>query len=99
MVKLGFARPAIVVAVLSAMTFSSDARAQDARVTFLHVNDIYVMEGKDGSGLAPLLTLMERERRRARGQTLRRRSSHRAEILRFVPSLSARHKTPSCRYS
>lgn len=46
------------------------AIAQDARITFLHVNDIYVMESKDGSGLAPLMTLIERERARAPGRVL-----------------------------
>ena len=70
MVKLGFARAVIVAASLSAGAFATAAVAQDARITFLHVNDVYVMAGKDGGGLAPLMTLIERERARARGQAL-----------------------------
>ena len=70
MVKFGFVRAVIVVASLLATALAPAAIAQDARITFLHVNDVYVMEGKDGSGLAPLMTLIGRERDRARGQAL-----------------------------
>ena len=70
MVEFRFARAVIVVASLSASALVTSATAQDARVTFLHINDIYLMAGKDGSGLAPLMTLIQRERTRARGQAM-----------------------------
>ncbi len=70
MVKFGCARAVVVVASLWAAALAPTAVAQDARITFLHVNDVYVMAGKDGGGLAPLMTLIGRERTRARGQAL-----------------------------
>ncbi len=70
MVKFGFVRAMFVAASLFPAVLVPAAIAQDARITFLHVNDIYVMAGKDGSGLAPLMTLIQRERTRARGQAM-----------------------------
>ena len=40
MVKFGFVRAVIVVASLLATALAPAAIAQDARITFLHVNDI-----------------------------------------------------------
>ena len=70
MIITEFIRAAVTVTSLLASALAPAAIAQDARVTFLHVNDIYMFEGRDGSGLAPLMTLIKRERARAPGLTM-----------------------------
>ena len=57
----GLASCLIFVALLLTSPFG---RAEALRITFLHVNDIYEVEPRDGiGGFAPLMTLIERERR------------------------------------
>ena len=69
-ISFTWARTALVATLLALAAGSPNLAAQDARITFLHINDIYVMETKGGGGLAPLMTLLQRERARARGQAL-----------------------------
>ena len=70
MIITEFIRAAVTVTSLLASALAPAAIAQDACVTFLHVNDIYMLGGRDGSGLAPLMTLIKRERARAPGPTM-----------------------------
>lgn len=55
----------MIVAALVALTWAGEALAEQVRLTFLHVNDIYEYRPVEGKGgLAELLTVLERERGR-----------------------------------
>ncbi|WP_242442806.1 bifunctional UDP-sugar hydrolase/5'-nucleotidase [Magnetospirillum sp. 15-1] len=55
----------IIVAVLACLVGTGQAMAEQVRLTFLHVNDIYEYRPVEGKGgLAELLSVLERERGR-----------------------------------
>lgn len=55
----------MLVAALAVLAWAGVARAEQVRLTFLHVNDIYEYKPVEGrGGLAELLTVLERERGR-----------------------------------
>ena len=54
------------LAVALVWAFSATAFAQSAKLTLLHVNDVYEISAKRGKGgLAELMTLLRQERARA----------------------------------
>ncbi|WP_068437627.1 bifunctional UDP-sugar hydrolase/5'-nucleotidase [Magnetospirillum sp. XM-1] len=55
----------LTVAVLALLVWAGEALAEQVRLTFLHVNDIYEYRPVEGKGgLAELLTVLEREKGR-----------------------------------
>ena len=56
---------ALATAAVASLSLAVTAAAQEARVTFLHLNDVYEISPKKGvGGLAELMTLFEEERAR-----------------------------------
>lgn len=55
----------MIVAVLALLAWTGEALAEQVRLTFLHVNDIYEYRPVEGKGgLAELMTVLEREKLR-----------------------------------
>ncbi len=62
---------AVAAAALAVLCLAVAAPAWAERLTLLHVNDLYEIAPQRGKGgFAPLMTLLESERRRARGATI-----------------------------